>query len=66
MTHQEAAHEARRRWGSAGSIEYRGAKPMGERYVVGTKGGAPNGIAFGVGGSYDEAFANADAREANA
>ena len=64
MTHQEAQREARRRWGVSGAIEYRGAKPAGKRYVVGTKGGGPDGIAYGVGGSYDEAFANADAREA--
>ncbi len=60
MTHQDAQREARRRWGAAGSIEYRGAKPPGERYAVGTKGGAPNGIAYGKGASYEEAFADAD------
>jgi hypothetical protein len=41
-------------------VEYRPTKPPGERYAVGTKGGAPNGIAYGVGGDYAEAFANAD------
>jgi hypothetical protein len=62
MTHKEALHEARRRWGDSGDIEYRPARPAGERYVVGTKGGAHGGVAYGKGGTYDDAFANADAQ----
>lgn len=62
MTATEAMREARRRWGASGAVEYRGGKPAGERFVVGTKGGGPNGIAYGKGSSYEEAFADADRR----
>lgn len=60
MTLAEAQMEATRRWGRHGAVEIRANDAWW--YVVGTKGAAPDRVAYGVGESWEEAFADADGR----
>lgn len=60
LNHPEACKKARELWGEASAVEVRQSEPPARRYVVGTKGAPPDKTAFGRGGSWEEAFADAE------